>query len=162
MNINNFIPIIVTFIAGILALYQVKANIVSSARIKWSEELRKSISELYPEVLLSILQFKNREINLNKNLTSSEDYYSRYILHLTNYNILSSSIKMLLDLRNPKHKKIIEILEYIDINLNKENITLAHDENIEKELKKIVILANEIFYDEWSKSKSFFKKIKCK
>ena len=43
--IENSITIIIALIAGIIALYQVKSNIVSSTRINWIENLRLSISE---------------------------------------------------------------------------------------------------------------------
>lgn len=74
--LSNLIPIVVVFLAGFLALIQVKANVISAARIRWNEELRKSISEYLMN--LSYITFQIGDFNKykrSKNATQKEIEY---------------------------------------------------------------------------------------
>jgi hypothetical protein len=38
---TNLVTILIALIAGLVALYQVKSNVISEARIKWMESLER-------------------------------------------------------------------------------------------------------------------------
>src|SRR5690606_38489477 len=42
--ITNSITIFIALLAGMVAIYQVKLNVISAARIKWVEDLRETLS----------------------------------------------------------------------------------------------------------------------
>jgi hypothetical protein len=149
--LENSITIIIALMAGLVALYQVKSNIVSSARIKWIEELRQEISQLYNESLGTILYwgtYANSRINQD---------YEKYDSAHSNFFILSNRIKMKLNISESDHKKLNDQIEKIEKMLDPENIEKYKQEDIEIILKEIVELSRQIFKTEWDKSKKIFK-----
>lgn len=156
--LKNIITILIALFAGFLALYQMKANVISSSRIRWIEDLRDTLSKMYPVTLLSITYIRNiREAHSAGDKPRQDAAYNDYVKHLHEYNALSNKAKMLLNSDETEHKKIEDLLTKIDDNLHKLNIINANDEEIEKDLKAIVGLAKTIFKNEWTKSKRIFK-----
>jgi len=148
--LENSITVVLALTAGLVALYQVKSNIVSTARIKWIEETRQDISQLYNESLGTILYWTNFKLN-NK----PEDY-NKYDISHSNFFILSNRIRMRLNIKEDRHLKLERILNDIEIMLDPDNIEKHKQEDIEIKLKEVVKLSREIFKIEWDKSKKIF------
>jgi hypothetical protein len=153
--IENTITIIIALIAGIIALYQVKSNIVSSSRINWIESLRLSISEYYDAVLSTALYIENHLKSLEK--SEKDILYDKYVQSHSRYFINSNKIRMYLNPKETDHKNLEEIMDKIDICFEKENVRQIDQDIIEIELKKMVNISRKIFKDEWTKSKRVFK-----
>lgn len=149
--IENGITILLALIAGLVALYQVKSNIVSSARIKWIEELRHEISQLYNDSLSTILYWGN----FTK--TKAAEDYNKYDLAHSNFFILSNRIRMKLNLTEEGHSNLNDRLNEIESMLEAENIETHSQEDVEVILKQIVVISRQIFKLEWDKSKKVFK-----
>lgn len=156
--VKNGVTIFIALIAGLLALYQMKANIISSTRIRWIEDLRETLSKLYPVALNALNSYKNRNNELK--MEKSEEayrYYMEYIKNLSDFNALSNKIKMQLNSSEPDHKRIEEIIDILDSKLDLANIENATVQEIEAHLKLIVSHSKNIFKKEWEKSKRIFK-----
>lgn len=151
--LENSLTIIIALMAGLVALYQVKSNIVSTARIKWIETLKEDISNLYNCALSAVFFFTE---NINKN---DNDLYHKYLEAHSKFYILSNKIKMQLNITETKHNDLNTLLDEIDAMLDGgtgqlKNIT---QEQVEKKLRDIVIISRDIFKIEWEKSKKIFK-----
>ena len=155
--VKNIVTIILALIAGSFAIYQMKVNIISSARIRWIEELRETLSKFYPVILDTILAWENRKLFIKTNDPKHNEYYAAYSLNITRYNSLSNKIKMLLNSNEPDHKAIENIIDKIDEQFDQDNINNASQKDIEMELKIIVNHSKSIFKKEWEKSKRVFK-----
>lgn len=174
--LKNCITIFIALIAGFIALYQMKLNLISSARIRWIEDLKTALSDLYPAVLNTAVtsenhkaaKEKNNETNTvqHNNGTSANQtdkdnnatqYYSEYIGHLSAFNALSNKIKMQLNSNEIEHKIIEDIIDKIDMKLDYKNIDNISLHDIESDLKQIVTYSKIVFKKEWKKSKRIFK-----
>ncbi|SNR72463.1 hypothetical protein [Flavobacterium sp. ov086] len=151
--LENSLTIIIALIAGLVALYQVKSNIVSTARIKWIETLKEDISNLY-NYALSAVFFYSEYINETDN-----DIYLKYLEAHSKFYVLSNRIKMQLNIKETKHNDLNTILDEIDSMLDSSNKQLKNitQENVEEKLREIVIISRDIFKIEWEKSKKIFK-----
>lgn len=149
---ENSIIIIVALIAGSVALFQVKSNIISTARIKWIESLRISISELYAAALKTALIQTNRK----KLGTIGSDEYNKYVDEHSKFFILSNRIKMQLNIKEDYHKQLEELINKVEIILDPKNKDSIDQDNVELELKEIVKISSIIFKNEWDKSKRVF------
>jgi hypothetical protein len=155
---RNLPTILIALIAGFIALYQMKLNIISSARIRWIEDLRDSLSKLYPAAIDTVVSAENyRNAKASNNQTDFNQYYSEYSVHISNFNILSNKIKMQLNSNEAEHKYIEDLIDKIDFKLDTKNIENITAQDIENDLKLIVSYSKKIFKKEWDKSKRIFK-----
>jgi len=155
-SITDYLPIFVALIAGLLALFQVKANIISSARIEWTQNLRKTVSSFLAEVMI-----------LNYNL--------RKVLDLTNAG-KNSDAKILYDQQTENFKKVFEYGNQIKLFLNNKDETEHTDlqiiiedyldksthgkdateiENLEEKQKEIISKSQDILKKAWEDAKTF-------
>lgn len=155
---KNLITIFLGLVAGFIALYQMKSNIISSARIRWIEDLRDSLSKFYP-VCLDVIIWHSNFMHAKKTGTQEviDSNYAEYDRHQTTFNALSNKIKMQLNSKEDEHRKIEEIIDLIDSKITTENIQETDQLEVELLLKEIVILSKKIFKKEWDKSKKLFK-----
>jgi hypothetical protein len=139
--LENSITIIIALIAGILALYQVKSNVVSTARIKWIEILKEDISNLYNSALSAVFFFTEHTAK-NDNVS-----HSKYLEAHSKFYILLNKIKMQLNIYETKHKELDSLLDEIDSMLDSANNKLKEvtQEQMEVKLRKIVIISRDIF-----------------
>ncbi len=151
--IENGITILIALIAGSVALFQVKSNIISSARIKWIESLRTSISELYETSLATALIQVNRKMT-NEN---SDENYNKYVNAHSKFFILSNKIKMQLNLKEDEHKQLENLIDKVELLLDPKNKDSIDQDIVESELKEIVKISRKIFKKEWNKSKRVFR-----
>lgn len=158
---DDFLKIIlaiaVALIAGLIALYQMKSNVISSSRIKWNEDLRDSLSKFYSAVLDSHCAYQNfmNAKNENKN-DEMNQHYTEYSNYVSLYNSLTNKVMMLLNSDDAEHQKIETIISKIDLMLQSSNIDNINQASLEVELKKIVTSSKIIFKKEWEKSKKLF------
>lgn len=156
--VKAFIAIVLALLAGGLALFQIKANVISSARIKWIEDLRDTLSKLYPVSLDTVTSAREYRIAKSSGKDAEAIRYdeanSRY---LSDFNALSNKIKMLLNSSEPEHRQIEHVIDVIDKKLDKKNIDTVTAYEINDDLKLIVSLSKIIFKKEWDKSKRIFK-----
>ncbi len=156
--LKNFVTIIIALIAGFLALYQMKANIISSARIRWIEDLRDTLSKLYPATLDILNSFENHKLQAkHNNIEKANESYLEYTKNMTTFNALSNKVRMQLNSNEPDHKAIENILDEIDSKIHQDNIFNITGEELEMYLKKIVVHSKVIFKEEWEKSKKIYK-----
>ena len=113
-----WLPLIATLIAGTFALFQIKSNNITNARIEWLEDFKKILTDFLSECF--ILQFK---VGLVRGIDETKDH--KVSNEAANY--LSELNKSFLD-----HLKSIEAkYNLIKLNLNPE-------ENINKKLEKLL------------------------
>ncbi len=144
-------------IAGWVALYQVKLNVLSSASINWMDNLRNSISEycaLTGDILIAI---KNLQSNVNKygsnNYPEFRSDYDKYANLCSRHAIQRNKVFLYLNSENEFHKKIentIDIVNNILANNKIENIVNSEIMNYQND---IVALAKLVFKHEWQKAK---------
>lgn len=156
--LKNGLTILLVFIAGFFTLYQIKANIISSARIRWIEDLRDTLSKLYSVTLNIVNSFECHIIaSKYEDKVQSEKHYFDYTQNMATFNSLSNKARMQLNSKELEHKAIEEILEVIDKKIEGENIKLTTGNEIESYLREIVFQSKIIFKKEWDKSKKIFK-----
>tara|TARA_B100000949_G_C13986060_1_gene327191 strand:+ start:133 stop:609 length:477 start_codon:yes stop_codon:yes gene_type:complete len=149
---ESIITILIAFIAGIVALYQVKSNVISSARIKWIEDLRLALCEYYDSALRSTLYLEDGE-GFKKLGFSDETTFTRLEEHHSRYHLNSNKIRMLLNPNEKQHADLIEIMDIIDQFYLQENVQQISQEKVEEKLKDIVEISRNIMKTEWDKSK---------
>jgi len=159
---QNGITILLALIAGMIALYQVKLNIFSKARLTWIESLRETIS-LY---CMEVANFSVKKINLFderkkiKNKDADMDifldkYYIPYELSASKVDKLQTKVLLYLDSNNKEQKKIEDLILH--------NIVLLHDrendnhEQINNNIHQIITHSKSIFNKEWNKAKNIYK-----
>jgi hypothetical protein len=159
---TNIITIVLALIAGLIALYQVKSNIISSSRIAWIENLREAISTYVAEVSECSVIIANMHSTLKGK--TGEDFEKTLNIHYPKYSDSSKAIdkfgsKVLLYL-NPQeesHKRIEDLIEGISDHLHKKKMAELDRDKIDTDLKKIITISKEIFKKEWTKSKGLFR-----
>lgn len=158
--LTNFVTILIALLAGLVALYQVKSNIISDARIKWIESLREEISNYCMEIENANNSkntlFDERKGKKGLELESIIDkFYEPYEKSNLKALKVQSKVFLYLNSEKPKHKEIEDLM-----NLN--SLLLLDIDNfnrleIKSNVSKIVFISKEIFTEEWKKSKEIFK-----
>ncbi len=149
--LKNSTTILIGLIAGMIALYQVKSNVISSARIKWIDELRSNLSELYSITLETVINNVNARIGKTDEIKTI--YYDKYITCLSRFLILSNKVKMHLNSNEDKHHRIELLIDEIVDLFDSNNIDSINKGLIENKLKEIVKISKQIFREEWKRSK---------
>jgi hypothetical protein len=152
---NNWFSIILALLAGLIALYQVRSNTIASSRIKWNEELKKTLSNYYSEALNTAM-YCNDWIETDPDDKSKSSKEEKYMNSLSQYNSLCNNVRMQLNSRESEHNRIELILDKIDKILSDDAIQEINVNELESDLKEIVGLSKIIFRKEWRKAKRFF------
>lgn len=156
--LKNSISIFLALIAGLFAIYQMKLNIITSARIKWNEDLRDAFSKLYSSSLEAHAAHKNYSNALSAGITADvNQHYAEYISNMSIFNASANKITMMLNSNEREHKDIEDTISLIDSMLTVSSIQTVTQIDIENELKKIVRNSKVIFKKEWEKSKRLFR-----
>jgi hypothetical protein len=157
--ITNSVTIFIALIAAMVALHQVKLNVISAARIKWIEDLRETLSLYCCEIEIAT----NAKLDLvdeRKGKSGNEleevldKFYNPYVNASKEVQKLQSKIYLYLDSENPQHKKIEELLRLNSILLHK-----APGDNrneMRNNIVEITKIAKVIFKVEWRKSEVLF------
>jgi len=160
--ISNLITILIALAAALIALYQVKSNIISNSRIIWIENLRTALSEYIAEVIncANILQ-NMYDCRLKDSGSEKEEalerYYSSYAESSTKIDKLGNRARLYLNSDETDHMKIEEIILNIDKHFHKDKLSDIDKARIEKNVNDIVNTSKLIFKTEWTKTKKIFK-----
>jgi len=160
--LNNSFTIFLALIAGLIALYQVKSNIISSARINWIENLRNAISNYTVEISNCGLILTNF---LSESEGKSEEegkailkiFYKKYEESANKSGVLANKILLYLNSNESEHLKIEKLIEKLDTHLHKKDISELNIDQIEADVTEIISISKGIFKKEWEKSKKLFK-----
>ena len=162
--LTNGVTIFIALLAALIAIYQVKSNIISSARINWIEKLREAASELFNEYSNCQACHANIEYKTNKLSITTEELWRDYQELRTIENritVLSRKINLYLDPENAKQKKVIEKLDKIEDLLSMSKNKNIQSKDTQTEILEIIEeatkLFREVFKDEWNKSRKIFK-----
>jgi len=159
---ENAITIFLGLLAGMIALYQVKLNIISNSRIKWIETLRETLSEYIMEIShcnhlkINLYDEKSRVKNENKEDAFLDKYYVPYKNSAMKAEKLNAKLLLYLNSDKKNHKKIENLLM--------SNARLIADfetdnrDAMDKNIMDIILFSKEIFKLEWKKSKRVFKR----
>jgi len=158
--ITNAVTIIIALLAGIVALHQVKLNIVSDARIKWIENLRDALSQYCTELDKCSLRKANFfDERIGKTGQDFENALSKFYQPFSDSANevlrLQSKVILYLDSNDQQQKQIEDLL--------RQNSLLLHDkdeyhiEKIRSNIEQIICVSKDIFNSEWKKSKRIFK-----
>lgn len=176
--LTNTITILIALIAAIVAIYQVKSNIISGARMTWISNLRELISS-YCVLVSSLSVFIEGFIAK----LHSDPYISEKMKKAAKdgsdvgeevNKVLHEYYKTFNDYQKQIHKLQIQISLHLDDSDKKQKIldrllqaanhyTIAefdNKENLEKmriTLSGIEKISKEIFHAEQKKAKSFFR-----
>lgn len=150
-----FIPIVIAAVAGIVALYQVRSNVLVSYRIRWIENFKLNLSEYISETHLALsclsVYSSNKEKYSNyydkffDAINKSSMYRNRIFLELDNSIIIHSQITA----------KMVEINQLLDkyAEEQKEEIKLQVS-GTQNQLEKLI---SELLKSELEKSKKIFR-----
>lgn len=159
--VSNIVTIIIGLVAGFIALYQVKSNIISTARIKWIEGLREALSAFNAEVIncsttienIHHLQMKDNAYDL-----ANSAFYSEYVRSSTELTKLASRIFLFLNSNEESHKAVENLVTEITDFFDEETAFVNFDGNPLIGLtKQITERSKLIFKVEWKKSKKIFR-----
>ena len=165
-----WIPILVAAIGVFTALYQVKLNIIASARVEWMHQLREAISNYITAVSslnLFVQNIRSRVIS-NKELTSKEqrERFSHQIikerqesLDRLNSQILKNSSLVKLHL-NPAEKSHINLINSLEefAKVSNSSSDWQNKEKLEKILEDCIEKSQIVLSDSWRKTKKFRQK----
>jgi hypothetical protein len=158
--LTNIGTIIVALLAGMIALYQVKSNIISDARVKWIESLRETLSQYCKEleecsaskhILLYEIQGKTgKDFDV-----ALKEFYPHYSATAKEVLKLQSKVFLYLNSNNKEHKELEELLRKTSIILHIKNED--HSKQIQENIGRIIAISKNILKEEWEKSKKIFK-----
>ena len=160
--LTNGITILIALFASIIALRQVKANIISSYRIKWIENLRELLSSYCLEIKNCGIIIQNSKSSCKGKREKEFDdeiskQYSVYLKSTLDLYKLGYKIELYLNSKEPSHKNVENLINKISLKLLTTNfINLNYDE-LENDLIEIIKISKTIFQEELKKSKSIFR-----
>ncbi|CAM1335169.1 hypothetical protein [Tenacibaculum aestuariivivum] len=161
--IDFIIKVLTLLIAGLIALYQAKLNIVTNSRIKRIETLRELISD-YVSAVTNLMTLKTycfedrkhlssniNDMSENEKVEMDEKYVKPYDLSVIKIDKLNS--KIILYLNNETEKKLQEII-FENIKLIGDTKKLNRTE-VSSNLNLLVEKSAKIFRKELSKTNKF-------
>lgn len=166
LNLAILIPIIAVIIGGIITLLQVRGNTITNARILWIENFRNSVAEYCAFAEKAIMQIANmvykKEKGGNKmydGFLSDYDKYFTYHCETTKY---SNKIKLYLNIKEKKPKKIENLINKIDKDISSSfnQYNEKYENQVKDNIINIVKISRIIIKEEWEKSKTYFPWVK--
>jgi hypothetical protein len=140
-------------LAGLIALYQVKANVISSARIKWIEEFKTNVSEFISSTNESLFAY---DLHI-KGEKDEKEYYNKAYIALNKSHVLENKIRLNLNLAEPLHVSIEKHLDQIKEIMNNDELKVAEKENlVAEEFHYLANFTSKMIKLEWEKSKKMF------
>jgi len=159
--LTNGLTILIGLLAGLIALFQVKSNVISSSRITWIENLRLTVSDYCVEVLVHT----NVLVNIFKDSKGmsepeidelSKMYYSEIVDSRIRMLKLENKLRLYLNSKESDHKdiedSIYEISKLLDVKMNDQRLN-----KIEEEVEKINRRTKVVIKKEWDRSKKLFR-----
>ncbi|RFC54985.1 hypothetical protein [Brumimicrobium aurantiacum] len=155
-NFKDYLPILVALIAGLLALFQVKANIISSARIEWTQNLRKIVSQYLSEIM--ILNYNLRivlDLGEKGKEQEAKDLYNKQTESFKKVFEYGNQIKLFLN--NKKETEHSELQDCIQEYFNKATHGKGSTEidELETMQEEIIFKSQQILKQSWEDAKTF-------
>lgn len=131
--------LIVVVAGGLLALMQVKANIIASARIEWAQNFRKLVSKLLTDTNMLNFHLKQViELEKNKKMDEAEKLYNQKIELFKEVNESANQIKLFLN--NHKENEHIQLQKLIEEYITTVSVYKSlHDSNKLIEMEQDII-----------------------
>ncbi|MDX9696382.1 MAG: hypothetical protein RBT49_11385 [Bacteroidales bacterium] len=156
------IPILVAAIAAIIALYQVKLNIILKARMSWIEKLRKEISDFISTAtnLYFMIKSQKNEIETlekhsdKKNNTTIGKFQKEILEYCIDLKKQGSNIKMFL-ITDDEHNKEIENQINLITDISEKSNVQDYDK-LKEAIDTLVSSSMNVFNDEWEKANRLF------
>jgi hypothetical protein len=159
----NWLTILLALIAGLIALYQVKSNVISSARITWIENLRLTLSE-YCVVVIDTATLKEKYQILIDNKEKEKKFDEKFeelksdvFNNNSKMHKLGKKALLYLNSSNPNHKEIETSINEIFKHLNEKEIKNINIKLLEEKTDIIISTSKQVFREEWKKSKRLFR-----
>lgn len=146
-------------LAGLIALYQVKANVISSARIKWIEDFKNNVAEYIASTNEALFAFELHHRSEDKNETQ---FYDKCYSAMNKAHIIENKIRLNLNMTEKLHisidsdlDKIKKLIENKGGKLTKQDedqinlLFLSLAENTSRSLKIEWEKSKKMFYSRW-------------
>jgi len=147
--------LVVVVLGGILALMQVKTNIIASARIEWAQNFRKLVSKLLTDTNMLNFHLKQViELVEKDQMSEAEKLYNQKIELFKEVNESTNQIKLFLN--NHKENEHIQLQELIEKYIAKVNdYKSLHNSNelIEME-QNIIKQTQQMLKQTWEDAKT--------
>lgn len=160
---TNLITIGIALVAALLALYQVKSNVISSSRIQWIENLRESISAYCTEVIhcstlaINFLDEVKEKNDVEAKNATLANFYPVYLESAIKSNLIGTKVLLYLNSKEKEHKRIEDIIGTISKRLHEDKVSELNTDEIDSLIREIISESKKIFKKEWSKSKKLWK-----
>lgn len=154
------IPILLAFIAGFIALLQVRINVFAKARIEWIHGLRENVVNLIVKTNELVYVYKLINDKLEKGENSSIEDDNRKNLLICDIEKAATLIELFLNPIEPEHIELSNYVNQIEEILpcpGKESSYSATKYN--NLIKKITANSQIVLKTAWRDAKSFKKNI---
>lgn len=140
-------------LAGLIALYQVKANVISNARIKWIDEFKTNVSEFISSTNESLYAY---DLYLKGDKAEKEYFIMAYIA-TNKSHVLENKIRLNLNLEEHLHVSIGTQLDNVKKIMNNQKLKVEEKEDlVAQEFHHLVNFTSKMIKLEWEKSKKMF------
>ena len=161
-TIPLLIPVIVAIIGIRFAIYQLKLNAITQARIKWIENVRDLLSSIVSDINIVGMEYSDMEEDLKeKEKILTEIEFDKYEEELEKKvdNIIkpyihkgdreSFQLQLYLNKSHPDHIQLIKLIDLLlDLEWDDDKKIQIQSSKVEE---KIVELGGKIIQDEWDK-----------
>jgi hypothetical protein len=160
-NFSLWIPIFAAIIVGLFALYQVRSNTISNARINWIEKFSGIISDYCVKIdilRLAMLNHINEKNLLGRDYTDilKKAAYGKYLIAHNDVQKLAYLIRIYLVSEEKDCLNIKRELLNHDKKVDLDSVTDLSIKEFESSIDRIISNAEKIINQEWKKSKSYF------
>jgi hypothetical protein len=144
------IPFFVAIIGGLIAIYQVRINIIKSARINWIENLRHNISFFISstENVRHNLDLMRGDIDSGIDANKAFSNHSKELITAFNKSIMyATKVRLYLNLKEDLHSELNEkIGDFIEVSSNSFDIRDRNKvkENISTLTSGIILISQKI------------------
>ncbi|HOY42914.1 MAG TPA: hypothetical protein PLX60_13675 [Chitinophagales bacterium] len=156
------IPVLTAILGALFAIYQLKLNAITQARIKWIENVRELISSIVHDINIIGTEYSDMEEDLReKEKELSDEEFDKYEEELERKvdeiikpyihsgDRQSFQLQLYLSKFNPDHNKLISLIdEFIDKSWDDDVVVVKQSRVLEE---KIVDISRKILQDEWNK-----------
>ena len=153
------VPILVAFLAGLLALLQVKANIISTARIEWTQSLRGNLSCFLSEAKVLNVNLKIVVKHLdNGEKGKAQKHYEESLENFKKTHEYGIQIKLFLNnQKENEHRELQDLVKKYFKNVDIDSCDFELDKiNILEELQdQIIENSQKILKQAWEDAKTF-------
>lgn len=161
--ITNFVTILLALIAGSIALYQVKLNAISNARLKRLESTQDDVSKFIVAAskLFAIRDNTGKKIQDlkegEKEALINESYQDFFKL-AAEVGAYASRIRISLNLDKETENELNTLINKIQNGLTNVAQLNLNAREFESDLENLITLTRKYIKGEWDKTEGFFKK----